>query len=109
MPSLRSVLAGSRSALWATLILGVGVLNTVYVAYAVARPDVVAAAMANPVALVFMAEAVVLMGLGAWLIGRAGLRRPGPVAFVVLSLVGTLAFAVPAFALLHLRRSRAAD
>ena len=41
----------------------------------------------------------------AVLIARLGLRRPGWVAFVVLSIVGSLAFSVPAFLLWHLRKA----
>ena len=93
-----------RPALWALAAVGLVGLNGVFVFYAVARPDVLAEAQRNPISLVFMAEAFLFMGLGAWGIWRLGLRRPGPLAFVALSIAGTLAFSVPAFVLLHLRK-----
>ena len=94
--------------LWILAVVGLLGLNGAFVYYALFRPDVLAAAQRNPVSLVFMVEAFVLVGLGAWGIWRLGLRRPGWVAFVAMSLVGSLAFSVPAFLLLHLRkRSRA--
>ena len=94
----------SRPALWALALVGLLGLNGVFVYYLLVRPDVVAAAQQNPVSLVFMAEAFVLVGFGAWTIARLGLRRPGWLAFVVLSVVGSLAFSVPAFLLWHLRK-----
>ena len=93
-----------RPALWALALFGLVVLNGVFLFYAVARPDVLAEAQRNPVSLVFMAEAFLFTAVGAWAVWRLGLRRPGPLAFVALSLAGTLAFSVPAFVLLHLRK-----
>lgn len=103
MERLVSAVRSSRPVLWAVALVGLLVLNSVYVFYTVARPEVSATAMANPVSLVFMGEALLLLALCAWIIWRAGFRRPGWVAFVVMAIAGTLAFALPAFLLLHLR------
>lgn len=81
-------------------------LNGVYVYHLIVHQEVVSGAFDNPVSVVFMAEALVMVIFGAWLIRSLGLERPGWLAFVVLSFVGTLAFSVPTFLLLHLRRSR---
>lgn len=87
---------------------GVG-LNGVFLGYAFARPEVMMSALANPVSLVFVLEAFLMMGFLAWLIQRAGMQDPGWRLFIVLSLVGSLAFSVPAFLLLHLRKRGAAS
>ena len=49
------------------------------------------------------------MGLLAWLLGRAGVRRPTGRWFVVLSLVGSMAFSVPAAIWLLGRRGDGAE
>lgn len=82
---------------------GLCVPNGIFLYYSLVRPDVLGAALANPVALVFIAEAFILMFLFAWLIRRQGLRSPGWFAFVVLSLVGSMVFSIPAFLYLSSR------
>lgn len=100
-------IAPYRPALWLLAALGFFGLNGVFVYYALLRPDVLAASMANPVSLVFIVEAFVMVAFAAWAIARLGLRRPGWLAFVLLSVAGGLAFSVPFFLLLHLRRQEA--
>lgn len=80
--------------------------NTLFLYAALARPDLVVAALRNPVALLFVTEAFLLMLLGAGLLHRAGARRPGPLAFLALSLAGSLLFSVPLFLYLASRRAR---
>ncbi|MCC6737741.1 MAG: hypothetical protein IT452_01740 [Planctomycetia bacterium] len=87
--------ATQERTLLALSILGLLVPNGVFLWVAFARPAALEAALRNPAAAVFIAEAFFLMFLAAWLVGRAGLRRPGPLAFVALSLAGSLAFSVP--------------
>jgi hypothetical protein len=98
-----------RIVLWAVAAASLVGLNGVFLYYAFARPDLLADALANPISLVFILEASVLTAFGAWAVMRAGLRRPGWGAFVVLSVVGSLAFSVPAFVLWHLRARTSAD
>jgi len=52
-------------------------------------------ALANPISAVFMVEALFLMFLFAWLLSRGGSRKPTGIVFILLSLVGSLAFSVP--------------
>ena len=94
--------------LWILALVGLLGLNGVFLYTVFARPDLIAPALFNPLALAFIAEAFVMMFFGAWAMHRLGVRRPGPLAFIVLSLVGGLAFSVPAVILLHLRRPPAA-
>ena len=61
----------------------------------VVRPELLAAALANPVALAFIVEALVLTGTLAWLLDKWGVSRlPWP-WFIALSLAGGIAFALP--------------
>lgn len=87
--------ATQERVLLALSILGLTVPNGVFLWVAFLHPGALEAALRNPASAVFIAEAFFLMFLGAWLAGRAGLRRPGPLAFVALSLAGSLAFSVP--------------
>lgn len=91
-------------ALWALALTGFLGINTVFLYGAFWRPDLIAPALTNPVAAAFVAEALVLTAFGAWAVWILGLRRPGPAVFVALSLIGSLAFSVPALILMHLRK-----
>ena len=102
-------LASSQTVLATFAAVGFFGFNAVFLFYVLARPEVMAAAFANPVALVFIGEAFFMVAVGAWLIVRSGLARPGWGVFVALSMVGSLAFAVPAFLLLHVRKRRERD
>ncbi len=88
--------------------LGLLGINGVFLYYAVFHPSVMMAALVNPVSLVFIIEAFVMMAFLAWLISVTGLDGPGWGWFVILSLIGGLAFSAPLFILLHLRKRRAA-
>jgi hypothetical protein len=90
-------------------VLGLVVPNGVFLFHALLDPAPLHAALANPVAVVFIAEALGLMALFAWLIHHLGFRSPGWLAFVVLSLVGSMAFSIPAFLFLLSRRARATN
>ena len=94
-------------ALWALALLGLLGLNGAFLYGVFVRPDLIGPALTNPIAVAFIAEAVVMTAFGAWALWRLGVRAPGPVAFVVLSLIGGLAFSVPLFIVLHLRKSGA--
>lgn len=93
-----------KPSLWGLAVIGLLGLNGVFVYYAAFRPDVLAAAMDNPVSLVFIVEAFVMMVFAAWLIYRLDFERPGWISFAILSVIGGLAFSVPFFILLHLRK-----
>ncbi|MEM1094234.1 MAG: hypothetical protein AAGJ10_06485 [Bacteroidota bacterium] len=97
-------LRAQRPALWLLGALGFLVLNPVFLYYYITDPALWDAAMANPISLVFIAEAFILLGFGAWFIARSKLSKPGWIAFVLLAIAGTLAFALPVFILWHLRK-----
>jgi len=93
-----------KSVLWFLSALGFFGLNGVFLYYPLFHPDAMAAAQQNPISLVFMLEAFVLVAFAAWVIARVGLERPGWLAFVIMSVVGSLCFSVPFFLLLHIRK-----
>ncbi|MDQ8204367.1 hypothetical protein [Pelagicoccus sp. SDUM812003] len=84
-----------RPALLALAILGFLGINVPFLYFALFRPDVYAESMGNGIALVFMGEAFLLMLFFAYLIARFGWRKPGWVFFVVMSLLGSMAFSIP--------------
>jgi len=85
---------------------GLLVPNGVFLYHAFSSRAELESALTNPVALVFIGEAFLLMFLLAWLIHRLGFRSPGWLAFLVMSLLGSMAFSVPAFLLLASRAAR---
>ena len=84
-----------RSALLAISIVGLTVPNGIFLYFTITSPDIYRAALQNPIALVFMAEAFFLMLFAAFWIHRYRLKAPGWLGFILLSLVGSLAFSVP--------------
>ena len=93
----------------ALAVFGFLVPNGVFVWFAATQPGLIRAALGNPLALVFILEAFFLMFLLAWLIRRAGLRKPSGLAFILMSLIGSLAFSVPALLYLAFKKPAAAD
>lgn len=87
-------------------IFGFIVPNGCFLYYSLTAPAIVSAALNNPVSLAFIAEAFLLMFLLAWLIRQSGYRSPGWLAFIVMSLVGSMAFSVPAFLYFASRKKR---
>ncbi|HET6360721.1 MAG TPA: hypothetical protein VFH11_01530 [Gemmatimonadota bacterium] len=90
---------------WLMLLGAVGLLgiNGVFLWSLYARPEALRDALANPLALAFGVEAMLLVVTLAWLFRKWGLTRLGWGWFVVLSLVGSLAFAIPVALLLPRR------
>jgi len=86
-----------QTVLYVLAVFGLLVPNGVFLYFAFARPDIFQAAMSNPITLVYMLEAFLLVAFFAWLIYRSGNKSPGWIAFVLMSLVGSLAFSVPAY------------
>ncbi len=89
------------------LIAAVGFLlvNGTFVYAVASEPDLLSSAMANPVAAAFVVEALLLAGLLAYLLHRWRVSRVHWAWFVVLSLVGSIAFALPVVLLLSDRRT----
>ena len=98
--------AHERFWLWVLGIFGLVGINGAF-GYGLLHPDVLEAALRNPVAAAFMVEALVLVGVFAYLLGKWGVSRLKWGWFVFLSLLGSLAFAIPVV-LLFPRRSRQA-
>ena len=96
-------------ALWTLALLGLLGLNGAFIYGVVVRPDLIGPALTNPISVAFIAEALVMTAFGAWVLWRLDVRRPGPLAFVVLSLIGGLAFSAPLLILLHLRKATTAS
>ena len=69
-------------------------LNGAFV-YGLLHRDVLQAALANPLALAFILEALLLVGVLAYLLRKWDVSRVPWGWFVVLSLLGGLAFALP--------------
>jgi hypothetical protein len=84
-----------RIILWTIAIVGVTVINGAFFYGVLVRPGALRAALTNPIAVAFMVEATLLLVLLAYLLRKWGVSRFGPFAFVLLSLLGTMAFAVP--------------
>jgi hypothetical protein len=79
------------------LVAGVGALgiNTVFLAGAWQHPAWIRDALTNPVSAAFIVEPLLVVGVLAWLLPRARITRITPFAFVVMSLIGSLAFSLP--------------
>lgn len=84
-----------RFALIGLAVVGMVGVNGVYLYNLLLRPTVLAEAMANPVALAFMGEAFLLLIALAYLLRKWGVLRIGWGWFIVLSILGSIAFALP--------------
>ena len=85
---------GERLWLWTLCAVGLGVVNGAFV-WGLLHPGAFREALTNPVALTFVVEALLLMGALAWLLGKWGVSRLSWRWFVALSLLGSMAFALP--------------
>lgn len=72
--------------------------------YSLFHPETLSSALSNPISLVFIIEAFLMMGLIAWLTRAVGFVRPGWLVFIVMTIAGSLAFSVPMFLIIHLRK-----
>ena len=84
--------------LWLLALAAFGLLGVdgVFLWTLFARPEVMREAMANPITIAYTVEALALVAALAWLFGKWGVSRLGWGWFVVLALLGSLAFAIPA-------------
>lgn len=85
-----------RVALWVVAGLGLIGVNGTFLYGLVFVPGAHAEALGNPIALAFMLEAFLLLGLLAYLLAKWRVSRLGPGWFVSLSILGSIAFALPA-------------
>lgn len=94
-----------RAGLIILSVIGIAVVNGIYIHSMLTDPVAVQQAMSNRVALAFMAEALLLMILCVMLIIKYRLKRPGWLGFIILSIIGSLAFSIPLSLLLWGRRN----
>lgn len=87
--------AQERCWLWALAIVGAVGLDTAFMFGLVVRPELLTQAMSNPVSLAFIIESLLLMFVFAYLLGKWGVSRMHWGWFVGLSLVGSMALALP--------------
>jgi hypothetical protein len=82
---------------WLTLlgVFGFLAVNGAFAYGMLFEPDALETALSNPVAAAFIVEALILVGVLAYLFERWGVSRLGWGWFVVLSLLGSMAFAIP--------------
>ena len=86
-------------------LIGLLGLNGVFLYYLMLRREEMIRALMHPVALVFVIEAFVVVGLLAAYFAWRPLGRWTWRSFIVLSLVGGLAFSLPTFLLLNDRKA----
>lgn len=95
-----------RRALMVLALVGLAGPNGVFVYYALVRwPDLIAA-LRQPIAAALMVDALLVVGIGAYLLSRfpLGTGRSDWKSFVALSLIGGLGFSVPVIVLLNAER-----
>ena len=81
--------------LWTLAVVGFVGVNGAFVYGVVARPGALAAALSNPISLAFLIEALLMLVALAYLLGKWGVSRVSWAWFLALSLVGSMAFALP--------------
>ena len=91
-----------RQRFWLRTAAVVGLIgpNAVFLYSAMYRLGDVSAALRNPVALAFMADAAIATVLLACLFAKWRVGRISALWFIVMSLVGGLMFSIPAFVLI---------
>lgn len=92
--------------LWALAVFGLAAVNGTFLYGLLFEPRAIAEAMSNPIAAAFIVEALVLVGVFAYLFSKWRVIRLSWRWFVLLSLLGSMAFALPVV-LLWPRRGRA--
>lgn len=94
-----------RFVLWTLAAVGFAFVNGAFV-YALLQPDVLRQALTNPLALAFLGEAFLLLVAFAYLLTKWGVSRLSWQWFVMLSLLGSMAFALPVVLLWRGRTDR---
>lgn len=94
---MTSFTKSQETLLYVLAVFGFLIPNGVFLYTTFFQPEVLRAAMANPVTLVYILEAFVLVAFFAWYFPKIGLKSPGWTVFVLMSLVGSLTFSVPAY------------
>ena len=94
--------------LWALGVFGFVGVNGAFFYGLLFDPNALQAALTNPIAAAFIVEALILTGVLAYLFRKWGVSRIAWGWFVCLSLLGSMAFAIP-IALLFRRHGGQTD
>ena len=84
-----------RSLFLVASIVGFLFINLPFLYFAFIGREVYAEAMKNGMTLLFMGEAFLLMLFITFLIAKSGMKKPGWIFFLCMSLLGSLAFSIP--------------
>lgn len=87
--------SAEQLSLWALAVFGFFTVNLAFLYCVVYRLDLVLEALKNPIALAFILEAFLLMGFFAYLLAKWKVAKLHWIWFVGLSLLGSMAFALP--------------
>ena len=98
-----------RPALLILSILGFAVINLPFLYIAVFRTEIYDAGLANGLAQVFMAEALLLMVFFSFLIHAIGWKKPGWFSFILMSIVGSMAFSIPLYLYIYSKPDQASE
>lgn len=96
---------GQRLWLWLLAAIGFFGINGTFLYILLARPEVMNEALANPLSLAFVIEAMLMTATLAFLLTKWRVSRLSWWWFIVLSLVGSMAFALPVVLLWPKKRS----
>jgi len=96
--------SSERRILMVVAAVGLIALNGVFIYGVLFHAELITDAISNPIACAFVIEALVLTVVLAYLLGKWGVSRVHWGWFVVLSLAGGLAFALPVVLLVSERR-----
>lgn len=91
----RTRLRKLRTLLLGFSILGFLLINVPFIYFAISKNETFALEEMDPITLIFLSEAMILIVFFAVLIAQMGWRKPGWIFFVALSFLGSLAFSVP--------------
>lgn len=109
MPSQVEYSIRERIALWIVGAFGFLIINGAFLYGLFLDPGALNSALLNPISAAFILEALVLVGVFAYLFSKWGVARLSWRWFVVLSLLGSMAFSVPVILLWGRRSSPPAE
>ena len=95
-----------RLILWFVSAIGLFGINGLFLYAVFFQSKQMNAAYDNLYAMAFILEAFVLLPLGCFLIWALKLKSPGWLGFLILSLLGSLAFSIPFSILLWSRENK---
>lgn len=97
--------SAERAWLKALAVFGFFAVNGAFFYGVLAQPGSLQAALTNPISLAFLVEALLMLVALAYFLGRWGVSRLSWRWFLFFSLLGSMAFALPAVLLWRGRRA----